>query len=42
MIIRHFGEHPAFDCRIASRNPLAGEKESGDSDATETIELVAD
>lgn len=22
MLVRHFAEHPGFDCRIASRNPL--------------------
>ncbi|AFK18907.1 hypothetical protein E6P09_08985 [Haloferax mediterranei ATCC 33500] len=42
MIIRHFGEHPAFDCRIASRNPLTGEKQSSDTDTKDTVELVAD
>jgi len=26
MLVRHFAEHPAFDCTIASRNPLAAEK----------------
>ncbi|SEK59805.1 DUF7528 family protein [Haloferax larsenii] len=40
MIIRHFGEHPAFDCRIARRNPLTGEKESPEKNTE--VELVAD
>lgn len=26
MLIRHFAEHPAFDCRITSRNPLTVRK----------------
>lgn len=26
MLIRHFAEHPAFDCTITSRNPLAVKK----------------
>ncbi len=27
LLIRHFGEHPEFPCRISSRNPLTAEKE---------------
>ncbi|MEF8830651.1 MAG: hypothetical protein V5A23_03845 [Halobacteriales archaeon] len=30
MVVRHFAEHPGFDCSIATRNPLTVEK-SGDS-----------
>lgn len=26
MLVRHFAEHPAFDCTIARRNPLTAEK----------------
>lgn len=26
MLVRHFAEHPAFDCRISRRNPLTAEK----------------
>jgi hypothetical protein len=26
MLVRHFAEHPAFDCTIARRNPLTVEK----------------
>lgn len=26
MLIRHVTEHPAFDCEMASRNPLTGRK----------------
>ncbi|MDL5363623.1 hypothetical protein QRT08_16795 [Halalkalicoccus sp. NIPERK01] len=26
MLVRHFAEHPAFDCRIANRSPLTVEK----------------
>ena len=29
MLVRHFAEHPAFDCRITSRNPLTAEKAPG-------------
>ncbi|WP_245698869.1 DUF7528 family protein [Halopelagius longus] len=32
MLVRHFGEHPAFDCRISCRNPLTAVKESSESD----------
>ncbi|MFC7129775.1 DUF7528 family protein [Haloferax chudinovii] len=42
MILRHVGEHPAFDCRIASRNPLTGEKESSETENNEAMEVVAD
>jgi hypothetical protein len=34
MIIRHFGEHPAFDCEITSRNPLTAVK--ADESTTQT------
>ncbi|WP_049947828.1 DUF7528 family protein [Candidatus Halobonum tyrrellensis] len=38
MLIRHFAEHPAFDCSIARRNPLRAEKsndrEEGRADRT--------
>ena len=30
MLVRHFAEHPEFDCTIASRNPLAVEKCEGE------------
>jgi len=26
MLVRHFAEHPAFDCEITRRNPLTAEK----------------
>ncbi|WP_191965460.1 MULTISPECIES: hypothetical protein [Haloferax] len=42
MIIRHLGEHPAFDCRIASRNPLTGEKQSETVESRKEVEIVAD
>lgn len=29
MLVRHFAEHPQFDCSISRRNPLAGEKTAG-------------
>ena len=28
MVVRHFAEHPGFECRTVSRNPLRVEKES--------------
>ena len=31
MLVRHFAEHPAFDCTIATRNPLAAEKTGDDA-----------
>nr|WP_240148901.1 hypothetical protein [Halorubellus sp. JP-L1] len=46
MLVRHFAEHPAFDCEIANRSPLRAEKTNaaqsanapqsaaGESDAT--------
>ncbi|WP_244605221.1 DUF7528 family protein [Halorussus halobius] len=34
MLVRHFAEHPAFDCGIASRNPLTAEK-TGDHGSVE-------
>ena len=43
MLVRHFAEHPAFDCGIARRNPLTAEKvetdaesEAATEDSTET------
>lgn len=29
MLVRHFAEHPSFDCDIARRNPLTVEKANG-------------
>ncbi|WP_435062810.1 DUF7528 family protein [Halobaculum sp. EA56] len=31
MLIRHFAEHPAFDCSIRRRNPLSARKEGDDA-----------
>ena len=49
MLVRHFAEHPEFDCAIASRNPLAVEKEekgkneeSVEDDLGEPVEVSAD
>lgn len=28
MLVRHFAEHPAFPCRLASRNPLRATKQA--------------
>jgi hypothetical protein len=30
MLVRHFAEHPAFDCELASRQPLTARKLSSD------------
>lgn len=30
MIVRHFAEHPAFPCELASRNPLRAKKQEVD------------
>jgi hypothetical protein len=32
LLVRHFAEHPTFDCRISSRNPLTAVKESASND----------
>ena len=36
MLVRHFAEHPAFDCAIARRNPLTAEKTTEEGSADET------
>jgi hypothetical protein len=33
MLVRHFAEHPGFDCKIARRNPLTAEKTETDGKA---------
>jgi hypothetical protein len=38
MVVRHFGEHPAFDCDVASRNPLTVAKTA--TEGTETDEAA--
>ena len=30
MVVRHLAEHPAFDCRTVSRNPLVVRKDEGE------------
>jgi hypothetical protein len=42
LLVRHFGEHPDFPCRISSRNPLTAEKEEGTAVATGNTEVGAD
>ncbi|WP_418771372.1 DUF7528 family protein [Halorientalis halophila] len=32
MLVRHYAEHPAFDCAIARRSPLTVSKRTGDGD----------
>nr|WP_254768375.1 hypothetical protein [Salinilacihabitans rarus] len=34
MLVRHFAEHPAFDCDLVSRQPLTARKRVADVDAT--------
>ncbi|WP_394327416.1 DUF7528 family protein [Halobaculum gomorrense] len=38
MLLRHFAEHPAFDCRIRRRNPLSAEKTEDDRSAEPAAE----
>ncbi|WP_199174929.1 DUF7528 family protein [Halegenticoccus soli] len=42
MLIRHFGEHPAFDCEISRRNPLTGRKSGGGVAASDAADAAAD
>ncbi|RYJ13428.1 hypothetical protein ELS19_05245 [Halogeometricum borinquense] len=43
MVVRHFGEHPAFDCDIAQRNPLTVVKtDAADAGAGEAADATAD
>ena len=37
MLVRHFAEHPAFDCRTISRNPLQAVKTEPISGGQETV-----
>jgi hypothetical protein len=39
MVIRHFCEHPAFDCEIERRNPLRAKKSTS---TTRVVEATAD
>lgn len=41
MVIRHFAEHPAFDCRTVSRNPLRVRKEDEPPTPTREREAAA-
>lgn len=38
MLVRHFAEHPAFDCRITSRNPLTARKTPKEASADATAD----
>nr|WP_244605510.1 hypothetical protein [Halorussus marinus] len=40
MLVRHFAEHPAFDCGITRRNPLTAEKTT-EAAASEDGELAS-
>jgi len=35
MLLRHFAEHPAFDCEVVGRNPLTVEKRNHPDATTE-------
>jgi hypothetical protein len=37
MILRHFAEHPAFECETVSQNPLRIRKETADMTAEEVV-----
>ncbi len=42
MLIRHFAEHPAFDCSVTCRNPLTVEKnEAVDADGERELPAAA-
>lgn len=40
MLLRHFVEHPAFACSLASRNPLIAEKT--EETTTQSAQVTAD
>jgi hypothetical protein len=42
MLVRHFGEHPAFECDISRRNPLTAVKRRDDDPATPPVTDSAD
>jgi hypothetical protein len=46
MLVRHFAEHPAFDCTISRRNPLTAEKtetdEKTEKEADGSVESTGD
>jgi hypothetical protein len=41
MLVRHFAEHPEFDCTISRRNPLTAEKTEGEAE-TDSSDTVAE
>jgi len=41
MLVRHFAEHPAFDCTVTSRRPLRAEK-TGHDDAVDGEAVAGD
>lgn len=42
MVVRHFGEHPAFDCDVTSRNPLTVVKTTAADTTDEAADATAD
>lgn len=42
MIVRHLVEHPEFDCELASRNPLRGQKTTVDAENPASAPASAD
>ncbi|WP_135827055.1 DUF7528 family protein [Halorussus ruber] len=37
MLVRHFAEHPAFDCDITRRNPLTAEKTTEEQNREQVV-----
>lgn len=42
MLVRHFVEHPGFDCELDSRNPLRAQKTGDDTDEDSCSPAKAD
>lgn len=42
MLVRHFAEHPAFECTIANRNPLTVQKTGANADSSTDSSATAD
>jgi hypothetical protein len=42
MLVRHFVEHPAFECDLDSRNPLRGRKTAAETESAATPSATAD
>lgn len=42
LLVRHVAEHPAFDCELTSRNPLAVSKRPAAEDGEREVRAVSD